>query len=612
MKRPFSTEINLSRTQNYWFRQDIIKYIFTGLLIGFAIRIVLVHQLDAGDISLQQYGEKQTHTQSTNPAYRGDILDRNNTVLASNLILKKVNLDPTKIQAEFIPELAKTLMIPEAKLRAALAKKLSKKKGRRHLIIKKDIALSDPILNNIRLLKQKKITICRNKNVKSALKKTSHKIPKVCGKENIGGVNLQQDSRRYYPKSASLAPLLGRINRDKKGVSGIEGEFENSLAGRNGVTQLSFNQNHQGSYFNPKTFKQLKHGEDIKLTIDADIQFYAYNALKKSVQKHQADSGSVIILAANGEILALANYPADDPNDKRIYNAQHYRNHALADKVEPGSTMKPFTMLLALDRRKIYATEDEKIDVTKRIGHIKPDGKYQQMTIKKILQKSHNLGTVNVAERLSKKALYETWKKLGFGQPLGLMPSIENPGTLRHFSHWSKADKHVLSFGHGPMEANLAQLARAYLVFANSGSVPNLKLIKNTYTDNEMTPVFSPKSTTKIAKLLDSVASQTGSGYRAQIKGYAVAGKTGTAEMVIDGTYNKTGAKRTFFTGFTPVESPKYIMAVRLDYPKKCYAAYNPKLRQKCQGSNSAAIVFKDAMQNILNFDTTISARHLN
>ncbi|MBT4668756.1 MAG: penicillin-binding protein 2, partial [Candidatus Ruthia sp.] len=436
--------------------------------------------------------------------------------------------------------------------------------------------------------------------------KITYKTIKVCKNRRISGVRLQADTQRYYPKSASLAPLLGRVNHDKQGVSGIEGEFETILAGEAGVTELSLDQDFQGSYFNPLIVNQIEHGQNIALTIDSNIQFHAYAAIKKSVNKHQADSGSAIILAPNGEILAMVNYPADDPNDKTTYNAEHYRNRVLSDKVEPGSTMKPFTMLLALDRNKITATDDELIDVTKRIGHIRPDGKYKQMTVKKILQKSHNLGTVNVSERLAKEDMYSTWNKLGFGHPLGLIPSIENSGSLRHFNSWGLADKRALSFGHGPMETNLAQLARAYLVFANKGAIPPLKLIKGVNINEESTQIFSKDATHKIANLLDAVVSWKGSGYRARIKGYDIAGKTGTAEMVVNGQYNKKGAKRTFFTGFTPVKNPKYIMAVRLDYPKKCYTYYDPSIRNKCEGSNSAAMVFKDAMENILTTDQSI------
>ena len=608
--------------QNYWYRQGFIKYFFILFLIAFGYRIVTINQLHAGDISIQEKGNKQADDKVRNQARRGDILDRNGNVLASNLILKKVNLDPTQVQPEFIPKLAEALEIPEKELRSAIAKKLNRKAGRKHLIIRKNLELTSPILENLNDLKKIKLEVCttKQKKVKLGLLDRALVIANLkkddptyvfytnCKTRRINGVELEEDTRRYYPKSASLAPLLGRINHDKQGASGIEREFEHILAGQNGILQLNFDQESQGSYFNPVMTKKVKHGENIELTIDSNIQYHAYAAIKKSVTYHNADSGSAIILAPNGEILAMVNYPADDPNEKSTYNAENYRNRVLSDKVEPGSTMKPFTMLLALDQGKIRATEDELIDVTKRIGHIKPDGKYKQMTIKKILQKSHNLGTINVSERLNKEDMYNTWKKLGFGRPLGLIPSIENSGSLRHFDSWGLADKRTLSFGHGPMETNLAQLARAYLVFANEGSIPPLKLLKNAILFDEKTQVFSKEATHRIAELLDAVVTWKGSGYRARIKGYDVAGKTGTAEMVINGSYNKKGAKRTFFTGFVPVEKPKYIMAVRLDHPKRCYNYYNSNNRGKCEGSNSAAMTFRKAMENILSSDQSIKA----
>ena len=621
-KKPFkiSTSIVSRRVQNYWYRQGFIKYFFILFLIAFGYRIVTINQLHAGDISIQEKGNKQADDKVRNQARRGDILDRNGNVLASNLILKKVNLDPTQVQPEFIPKLAEALEIPEKELRSAIAKKLNRKAGRKHLIIRKNLELTSPILENLKDLKKIKLEVCttKQKQVKLGLLDRALVIANLkkddptyvsytnCKTRRITGVELEEDTRRYYPKSASLAPLLGRINYDKQGDSGIEEEFEYILAGQDGILQLKFNQESQGSYFNPVMTSKVKHGENIELTIDANIQFHAYSAIKKSVQYHDADSGSAIILAPNGEILAMANYPAADPNDSSTYKPSHWRNRVLQDKVEPGSTMKPFTMLLALDQGKIKATEDELIDVTKRIGHIKPDGKYQKMTIKKILQKSHNLGTINVSERLNKEDMYNTWKKLGFGRPLGLIPSIENSGSLRHFDSWGVADKRTLSFGHGPMETNLAQLARAYLVFANQGAIPPLKLLKNAVLFDEKTQVFSKEATHRIAELLDAVVTWKGSGYRARIKGYDVAGKTGTAEMVINGSYNKKGAKRTFFTGFVPVKKPKYIMAVRLDHPKRCYNYYNSNNRGKCEGSNSAAMTFRKAMENILSSDQSI------
>ena len=353
--------------------------------------------------------------------------------------------------------------------------------------------------------------------------------------KSIAGVKIEPSGFRYYPKTESIAALLGRTNNNNIGVFGIEAEFDRYLAGVNGVKIMQDNKSNSNIYHQAEIVRELKNGEDVKLTIDADIQFHVYNAIKESAEFHEADSASAIVLSPNGEILALANYPSANPNDRKSFDAEEYRNRVLADKIEPGSTMKPFTMLLALDKGVITATEDELIDVTERIGNHRPDEKYTEITVKLILEKSHNLGTINISERLENEDFYNAWKKLGFGESLGLMPSIENPGILRHFSTWGLTDKRSVSFGHGPMNTNLAQLARAYLVFANDGALPALKLIKDGNIDTKKQQVFSPESTKRIAEILDSVVSMKGSGYRAIIDGLDVAGKTGTAEMVIDG-----------------------------------------------------------------------------
>lgn len=607
-----------SRVQHFWNRQGFVRYIFIILLVGFSYRIINIHNLSAGDISLEDKAINQSSQLIIDKARRGDIVDRNGELLASNLILKKIELNPIRLQPEFIPKLAEALNLPFDELDAVLEKKRNNKRG--YLIIKKNISLIDPLIARVEKLKKIRINVCKEKRrpkklglidrtlsiLKIKKPNTIYETINKCSRQRADGITIQEDTKRYYPKGASLAPLIGRINHDNIGISGIEGEFEGALAGKNGKTRFEYNELSSESYFNPSSIDKLEHGQDIKLTIDSKIQFYAYKALENSVKFHDADSASAIILTPNGEILAMANYPADDPNNKNSYNPKNYRNRVLADKVEPGSTMKPFTMLLALDKNKITATEDELIDVTKRIGHIRPDKKYTEMTIKRILEKSHNLGTVSVSERLSKEEMYNAWDKLGFGYPLGLIPSIENSGSLRHYESWGDTDKRSLAFGHGPMETNLAQLARAYLVFANAGKIPHLKLIDGVSYNDEYIKVFSDKSVEKISSILDSVASDKGSGYRAQIDGYSVAGKTGTAEKVVNGAYSKDGEKRTFFVGFTPAKKPKYIMAIRLDYPKKCFVSWDPSLRNRCQGSNSASMTFKEAMKNILTNDNSI------
>ncbi|MDC0981172.1 penicillin-binding protein 2 [Candidatus Pseudothioglobus singularis] len=604
--------MKIARVQGYRNRQSLVKICFIAIVIIFIYRAFSVTDIKANDITLKAKASKNSEFSLVEKSIRGNILDRNNNLLAINLIHKKINLDPMIIQEEYIDLLADALEMPRMDFREQIIEKKINK--RKYFIVKEKLKVNDPILKNIAELQKKRSKVCfkTSKNPTITLIDKAKKIigmkPSAkemievnkCARQRIAGVAIESGGFRYYPKKDSIAPLIGKTNSENIGVFGIESEYDQYLAGINGVKRLADNKDNSNIYYDAEMIKKFKQGEDLKLTIDSDIQFHVFNAIKEQAEFHEADSAAAIVLSPNGEILALANYPSTNPNNHQSYSADDYRNRVFSDKTEPGSTMKPFTMLLALDKGVITATDDELIDVKNRVGNIPPDKKYFEMTIQQILEKSHNLGTVMVAENIENEEFYDTWEKLGFGRSLGVMPGTENSGVLRHFSNWGLADKRSLSFGHGPMNTNLAQLARAYLVFANDGALPSLKLLKDDNKNESITQVFTPESTQRISQILDSVASDNGSGYRAVIDGYSVAGKTGTAEMVIDGQYNKDGAKRTYFVGYSPADKPKYIMAVRLDYPKKCFVSWDPTMRNRCEGSNSASMAFKKAMERIL------------
>lgn len=613
--------MRIARVQGYRNRQALVKICFILIVLIFTYRAFSVSEIQANDISLKTKASKNSEFALVEKSMRGNILDRNNNLLAINLIHKKINLDPMIIQDEYIDLLAEALEIPFQDFRDQIANKKANK--RKYFIVKDKLKVNDPILKKISELKKMRSKVCI-KEVKVPSLTLVDKAKKVigmkptikesievneCSRQKIAGVAIESSGFRYYPKKDSIAPLIGKINSENIGVFGIEAEYDRYLAGVNGIKRIADNKNNSNIYYDAETIKQFEDGENLTLTIDSDIQFHVFNAIKEQAEFHEADSAAAIVLSPNGEILALANYPSTNPNNLESYSADDYRNRVFSDKTEPGSTMKPFTMLLALDKGIITATDDELIDVTKRVANIKPDNKFFQMTIQRILEKSHNLGTVMVAENIENEDFYNTWEKLGFGKSLGVMPGAENQGELRHYSNWRDSDKRSLSFGHGPMTTNLAQLARAYLVFANEGSIPSLKLIKTENYNDSLEQVFTPESTKRISEILDSVASDNGSGYRAVIDGYSIAGKTGTAEMVIDGKYSKDGAKRTYFVGYSPADKPKYIMAVRLDHPKKCFVSWDPTLRNRCEGSNSASMAFQKAMQRILINDSEINSQ---
>ena len=613
--------MRIARVQGYRNRQALVKICFTVIVLVFTYRALTVSEIRANDISLKVKASKNSDFSLVEKSMRGNILDRNDNLLAINLIHKKINLDPMIIQDEYIDLLAEALELPYQDFRNEILEKRAN--NRKYFIVKDKLKVNDPILENISELKKIRSKVCF-KEVKTPPLSLIDKAKRVigmkpvikesfevekCSRQTIAGVAIESSGFRYYPKKDSIAPLIGKINSENIGVFGIEAEYDRYLAGVDGIKRIADNKNNSNIYYDAEIIKKFEEGENLSLTIDSDIQFQVFNAIKEQAEFHEADSAAAIVLSPNGEILALANYPSTNPNNLESYNPDDYRNRVFSDKTEPGSTMKPFTMLLALDKGIITATDDELIDVTKRVANIKPDDKFFQMTIQRILEKSHNLGTVMVAENIENEDFYNAWEKLGFGKSLGIMPGTENQGELKHYSSWRDSDRRSLSFGHGPMTTNLAQLARAYLVFANEGAIPSLKLIKSENFNEPLERVFTAESTKRISEILDSVASDNGSGYRAVIDGYSIAGKTGTAEMVIDGQYSKDGAKRTYFVGYSPAEKPKYIMAVRLDYPKKCFVSWDPTLRNRCEGSNSAAMAFQKAMKRILINDSEMNAQ---
>ena len=558
--------MRIARVQGYRNRQALVKICFILIVIIFTYRAFTISEIQANNASLKSKASKNSEFSLVEKPIRGNILDRHDNLLAINLIHKKINLDPMIIQDEYVDLLADALELPREEFKEEIA--IKKSNNRKYFIVKDKLRVNNPILKNVAELKKRRSKVCFTEVKTPSLTlidkakkvigmkptiKESYEVNK-CSRQKIAGVAIESSGFRYYPKKDSIAPLIGKINSDNIGVFGIEAEYDQYLAGINGIKRIADNKDNSNIYYDAEIIKNLKEGEDLKLTIDSDIQFHVFNAIKEQAEFHEADSAAAIVLSPNGEILALANYPSTNPNNLENYSADDYRNRVLSDKTEPGSTMKPFTMLLALDKGIITATDDELIDVTKRVANIKPDNKFFQMTIQRILEKSHNLGTVMVAENIENQDFYNTWEKLGFGSSLGIMPGTENQGELRHFSSWRDSDKRSLSFGHGPMTTNLAQLARAYLVFANEGSMPSLKLIKSEYQNDSLEHVFTPESTKRISEILDSVASDNGSGYRAVIDGYSIAGKTGTAEMVIDGQYSKDGAKRTYFVGYSPAD----------------------------------------------------------
>ncbi|MDO8208277.1 MAG: penicillin-binding protein 2 [Gallionella sp.] len=383
---------------------------------------------------------------------------------------------------------------------------------------------------------------------------------------NLPGISLQREYRRYYPAGEEFAQMLGFTGQDDNGQEGLELVLQEQLAGKLGSQRVIKDRRghivEDAGSLNPP-----KPGGDIVLSLDSKVQHLAYRELKLAVQQHQAKAGAIVVLdARSGEVLALANYPSYNPNNRAHVSMQAMRNRAVADVFEPGSTMKPFTIATALNIGKVRPdtvinTENGAFTVGNKTihdTHAEPT-----LTVSQVIQKSSNVGAAKIALSLESQVLWQTFSNSGFGAHTGSNFPGEAIGMLREAKNWRPIEQATMSYGHG-ISVNLLQLARAYTIFAGDGELKPISLLKLD-TPAIGRPVFSSKTAAQLRVMMESVVMPGGTAPLAQVAGYRVAGKTGTAHKLDGGHYaNRYVAS---FVGLAPVSAPRLIVAVMIDEP---------------------------------------------
>jgi cell division protein FtsI (penicillin-binding protein 3) len=385
-------------------------------------------------------------------------------------------------------------------------------------------------------------------------------------KLNLPGISMQREYRRYYPAGEEFAQMLGFTGQDDNGQEGLELVLQDKLAGKLGSQRVIKDRRGRivedaGSLNPPKP------GGDIVLSLDSKVQHLAYRELKHAVLQNQAKAGAVVVLdAKSGEVLALANYPSYNPNNRLHVSTQAMRNRAVTDIFEPGSTMKPFTIATALNIGKlrpesvintengVYTVGNKKIHDT----HASPS-----LTVSEVIQKSSNVGAAKIALSLESEVLWKTFSTSGFGSHTGSNFPGEAAGILRDAKSWRPIEQATMSYGHG-ISVNLLQLARAYTIFAGEGEIKPISLLKL-----DVPPageaVFSSKTAAQMRTMLESVVMPGGTAPLARVAGYRVAGKTGTAHK-LDGRHYSNRYVASF-VGMAPMSSPRLIVAVMIDEP---------------------------------------------
>jgi cell division protein FtsI (penicillin-binding protein 3) len=480
---------------------------------------------------LQEQGGKRFERTLPLSATRGKIVDRQGVVLAASIPARAVWAIPEDTKSATAKQWAKLselLDIPESTIKASLADD-----SKTFVYLRRQLSLA--LVEQVAALR-------------------------------MPGVHSLPETRRFYPEGEVTGTVVGFTNLDDLGQEGIELTYNDRLSGKPGSRRVI--KDRLGQVIEDVRAVNLPvNGQDIALSIDTRIQYLVYRTLAEAVQFNEAQSASgVVIDVQTGEILALVNYPTFDPNDRSTLRGNNLRNRVLTDTFEPGSILKPFTMGLAMalgrinDNTKIDTGRGEVVFHGERIRDVTKNGVLDPMGI---MVKSSNIGMARVSQRLEAQEMWTQFTALGFGQP----PVIGFPGAaagrLRPWERWRPIEQATMAYGYG-LSTSLLQVAKAYTAFARDGDMVNLTLIKRKDQPATM-PVYDAAVAQTIRNMLEASAGPEGAKL-AQVQGYRVAGKSGTARKIINREYSQT-YYRSSFVGFGPVSNPRIVVAVSIDEP---------------------------------------------
>ncbi|MFF3815328.1 peptidoglycan D,D-transpeptidase FtsI family protein [Streptomyces bluensis] len=539
----------------------MVSLALTLVLIAFVVRLLQVQAVDAGEYTAR--AERDRYVGHVLAAERGEITDRDGVALAISVDANDITADPTLFTPEQTkiadaPEQAAALLAPIlGQDEEAIAAKLKAKNTRYVLLARRQMP---EVWKQIR-------------DLKTALAKKSGTDP---GMVNVlAGVFQDPSSKRVYPNGGLAAGILGWVNSEGEGGGGIERKLEKELAGKNGEIRYAQSGGRQVPTVSATETPAVP-GSDVELTIDRDIQWAAQNAITEQVKKSKADRGYVIVQdTRTGEILALANAPGFDPNDLSKANGDALGNAALQDAYEPGSTAKVMSMAAVLEENAAtpltHVTVPNRLHRGDRLFKDDVDHPTWYLTLNGVLAKSSNIGTILATGQLGKtqkqanQVLYSYLRKFGLGSYSGLGIPGETKGILAPPDTWSTSQQYTIPFGQG-MSINAMQAASVYSTIANGGVRIEPTLVRGSKgPDGRFTPAPKPKETRVVsektaktlARMLESVVDDVeGTGTKARIPGYRVAGKTGTANRVDPATGRYRGYTSSF-AGFAPADNPR-------------------------------------------------------
>jgi cell division protein FtsI (penicillin-binding protein 3) len=508
-------------------RSRLTLFLLFGAFVAVAVRAFWLQAMST-DFLQRQGGYRYERTLEL-PAVRGKITDRYGEVMASSLPVKAIAAIPAEVEADpnKLRQLAQLLemSLPELK------KKLDS--GRSFVYLKRQVE-----------------------------EKTAEQIAAL----DIKGIQSQKEYKRYYPSGQTAAHVLGFTNVEDIGQEGIERAQQKMLGGISGSRRV-IKDNIGRVVEDIGYIREPQDGTDLSLSIDGKIQYIAFTELQKAVEQHHAKAGAIVVLdVKTGEVLAMANLPTYNPNTRQGLTGAQLRNRVMTDTYEPGSTLKPFTVALALERGMVTPATILDTPAKLSIGPASIGDSHAHaatLSVAQIIQQSSNVGTVRMAMKCEPRDMWDMFTAVGFGQvPRSGFPG-EVAGRLRPYKTWRPIEQATMSYGHG-ISVSLIQVARAYMIFARNGEMIPLSFLKLSQPPLPQR-VISERTAQQMRGMMEKVVGPGGTAPLAQVRGYRVAGKTGTAHKLEGGRYvNKYVAS---FVGFAPISDPRIIIAVMVDEP---------------------------------------------
>jgi len=508
-------------------RSRLTLFLLFGAFVAVAVRAFWLQAMST-DFLQRQGGYRYERTLEL-PAVRGKITDRYGEVMASSLPVKAIAAVPAEVEADpnKLRQLAQLLEMPLPELK----KKLDS--DRSFVYLKRQV---------------------------------EEKIAEQITALDIKGIQSQKEYKRYYPSGQTAAHVLGFTNVEDIGQEGIERAQQKLLGGVTGSRRVI--RDRLGRVVEDiGHIREPQDGADLSLSIDGKIQYIAFTELQKAVEQHRAKAGAIVVLdVKTGEVLAMANLPTYNPNTRQGLTGAQLRNRVMTDTYEPGSTLKPFTVALALERGMVTPTTVLDTPAKLSIGPASIGDSHAHaatLSVAQIIQQSSNVGTVRMAMKCEPREMWDMFTSVGFGQvPRTGFPG-EVAGRLRPYKTWRPIEQATMSYGHG-ISVSLIQVARAYMIFARNGEMIPLSFLKLSQPPLPQR-VISERTAQQMRSMMEKVVGPGGTAPLAQVRGYRVAGKTGTAHKLEGGRYvNKYVAS---FVGFAPISDPRIIIAVMVDEP---------------------------------------------